>query len=216
MHPREDMQFVRLTFEILRPVPASRLHVLTEVSRGGRRVERLVATMSDDQGTPVMLASAWRIRTMELPLTDGIEGEEVPGPDDLQASTTFFMKIPDGGYLQAMETRFVTGDWAQPGAATVWFRMRYPLLPDTPTSPLARVLNAADSANGVSSRFNGLFINPDLTVYLTRPAVGDWVGLQANTTLTNHGIGLATSIIHDRSGPVGRGSQSLLLDVMHG
>lgn len=212
-HPREGMQFARLTFEVLRPVPVARLHVATEVIRGGKRVELLGATMTDDGGTSIMTANAWRIRTAQIPLTDGIEGDRVTGPDGIPASTTFFRKVTHKGYVQAMETRFAAGGWADPGPATAWLRMRHPLVPGADPSPLERVLIVADSGNGLSARFEGLFINPDLTVYLTRPVVGEWVCLQAATTLTNHGIGMAASVIHDRSGPVGRGLQSLLLDV---
>lgn len=212
-HPRGDLQFVRLTFEILRPVPVARLHVATEVIRGGKRVELLGATLTDDDGTSIMTAQAWRIRTADIPLTQGIEGDRVEGPAAVEPSTSFFREVAHEGYIEAMETRFVEGGWADPGPAIAWLRMRHPLVAGVDPSPLERVLTAADSGNGVSARFEGVFINPDLTVYLTRPAVGDWVCLQAATTLTNHGIGMAASIIHDQTGPLGRGLQSLLLDV---
>lgn len=211
-NPRDDLQFARLTMEILRPVPVARLHVSTEVLRGGRKVEHLAAAMRTDDGALVMTATAWRIRTTDLPLVEGIEGERVPGPETAEETDAFFREIPPGGYVGAMETRFAVGGWADPGPAVAWMRMRHPLVPGVAPSPLVRVMIAADSGNGVSARFDGLFINPDLTVYLTRQAVGEWVCLQADTTLTNHGIGLAQSVLHDVHGPLGRGAQSLLLD----
>ncbi|HUG85137.1 MAG TPA: thioesterase family protein [Euzebya sp.] len=210
--PRTDAQFVRLTNEILRPVPVGRLHVATEVLRGGKKVEHLAARMHTDDGTLVMTATAWRIRTAPVVLTNGIEGDRVPGPDQATPSRSFFKEVSPGGYVGAMETRFASGGWADPGPAVAWMRMRHPLLPGVDPSPLVRVMIAADSGNGVSARFEGLFINPDLTVYLTRPPVGEWVCLQAHTILTNHGIGLAQTVIHDTEGPVGSGAQSLLLD----
>jgi hypothetical protein len=214
-HPRTDAQVVRVTVEILRPVPLARLHVTTRVLRGGRKVEHLAAAMTTDDGTEVMTATAWRIRTADIPLTGGVgvEGDRVPGPDEGEASTAFFREVPPGGYVEAIETRFVQGGWAQPGPAVVWMRMRHPLVEGVGPTPLVRTLIAADSGNGVSARFQGLFINPDLTVHLTRMAEGEWVCLQARTTLTDHGIGLAESVIHDRRGPFGRGAQTLLLDV---
>lgn len=213
-HPREDAQFVRVTLEILRPVPLARLHVRTEVVRGGRKVELLGATMRADDGTVVMTATAWRIRTTDLPMEGGvgIEGDRVPGPEAGASTRSFFREVDPGGYVEAMEVRFCQGGWAEPGPAIAWMRMRHPLLPGVQPSPLVRTLIAADSGNGVSARFEGLFINPDLTVHLTRPAAGEWVCLQARTTLTDHGIGLAESVLHDTSGPFGRGTQTLLLD----
>lgn len=212
-HPRDDARWVRLTVEILRPVPIARLHVATEVLRGGRRVEWLGATLTDDAGTPLLRATAWRIRTADVRLGAGIEGARVAGPEEGDAAAGFFKAIPHEGYVQAMETRFVLGGWSVPGPAIAWLRMRHPLVEGHLPSPLERVLIAADSGNGVSSRFDGLFINPDLTVYLTRPADGEWVCLQAETTLTDDGVGLAHSVLHDRHGPLGHGLQSLLLEV---
>jgi hypothetical protein len=211
-HPRDDAVWARVTIEILRPVPLARLHVATEVLRGGRKVELLGATITDDGGADVLRATAWRIRTADVPLDAGIEGARVPGPDEAGAPTGFFREIESGGYVEAVETRFAEGGWTDPGPAIAWLRMRHPLVPDEQPTPLERVLIAADSGNGVSSRFDGLFINPDLTVYQTRPAEGEWICLQAQTTLTDHGVGLAQTVLHDRLGPLGRGLQSLLLD----
>lgn len=212
-HPRDDAQFVRVTVEILRPVPVARLHLTTEVVRGGKKVEHLAATMRADDGTAIMHATAWRIRTKPLPLTDGvgIEGDRVPGPEEGVETDVFFTDLTEG-YVHAMQVRFVEGRWTEPGRATAWMRMRYPLVDGVPPTPLVRTLIAADSGNGVSSRFAGLFINPDLTVQWTRLPEGEWVCLQAHTTLTDHGIGLAQSVLHDEQGPFGRGAQTLLLD----
>jgi Thioesterase-like superfamily len=54
-------------------------------------------------------------------------------------------------------------------------------------------------------------VESDLTVYLHRPAVGEWVALEAATTIAA-GVGLADTAIHDQQGPLGRGLQALLVD----
>jgi hypothetical protein len=92
--------------------------------------------------------------------------------------------------------------------------MRVPLVPGEEPSPLSRVLVAADSGSGISAEVDWsdwLFINPDLTVALHRLPRGEWVCLDAATTLQPHGIGLAATSILDRNGPVGRGLQSLYI-----
>jgi hypothetical protein len=76
------------------------------------------------------------------------------------------------------------------------------------------VLIAADSGNGVSSALDYrrfIFINPDLTVYLHRYPEGEWVCLEAATTASNRGLGLAHSVLHDLRGPIGHGLQGLLI-----
>ncbi|MGN6172176.1 MAG: thioesterase family protein [Streptosporangiaceae bacterium] len=118
------------------------------------------------------------------------------------------------GYLSAIEWRPVRGRFTEPGPATVWARMRYPLVPGEETGPLERVLAIADSGNGVSSELDlrqWRFINPELTVHLHREAVGEWICLDARTVISTGGAGLATSVLSDADGPVGVGAQSLLI-----
>ena len=50
---------------------------------------------------------------------------------------------------------------------------------------MQRVLAVADSGNGVSAVLSWddwLFINPELTVHVLRPPVGEWVVLDAATS----------------------------------
>jgi hypothetical protein len=121
---------------------------------------------------------------------------------------------PAAGYMAAIEWRMVRGDFASPGPATVWARLRYPLVPGEEPSPLERVLTVADSGNGAAAELDfarWLFINPELTVHLHREAVGEWICLDASTAISAGGTGLATSVLSDLDGPVGIGAQSLLV-----
>jgi hypothetical protein len=90
--------------------------------------------------------------------------------------------------------------------------MRYPLVDGEPIDPLSRVLIAADSGNGVSQVLDPrryVFVNPELTVHLHRYPVGEWVCLDANSTIDSDGIGLADTALFDVTGQIGRGTQSL-------
>jgi acyl-CoA thioesterase len=50
-----------------------------------------------------------------------------------------------------------------------------------------------------------------LTVHLHRYPEGEWVCLEAETTVSRRGVGLAVSMLYDLRGPIGRGSQSVLI-----
>ncbi len=118
-------------------------------------------------------------------------------------------------HSDGVEMRFVGGLFAQMGPATVWIRLRVPVLTDEEPSPWQRVAAAADFGNGVSSELDfqtHLFINPDLTVYVHRPPVGEWVCLDARTRFGAPGIGMAESALWDIQGRIGRAAQSLLVE----
>jgi hypothetical protein len=113
----------------------------------------------------------------------------------------------------AMEMRWL-GDPRALGPGRVWMRLRHPLLPGEPLTPLARLAATADFGNGVSAtlpfdRF--LFINADLTVHLHRQPRGEWIGLDAHTLLHAGGTGMAESVLHDSEGPLGRAFQTLVV-----
>jgi hypothetical protein len=100
------------------------------------------------------------------------------------------------------------------GAATVWMRLRHPLLPDEPLTPLARVVGTSDFGNGVATVLpfdKYLFINADLTISLDRRPVGEWVALDARTLLHPGGIGWSESVLHDELGPIGQATQALVV-----
>lgn len=211
---RADASVARLTVEILAPVPLGALEVETAVLRPGRSVQLLGAVLHA-RGREVMRCTAWQIRTQPDGGVPRVTRGFQPPPGPQVAQTQPFFPVPwDVGYHTAMEWRFVAGGFTTPGPATVWMRMRHPLVADESPSPLTRVLIAADSGNGVSSALDFrqyVFINTDLTVYLSRPAVGEWVCLQAATSIEPSGVGLAESVLFDERGAIGRGLQSLFV-----
>ncbi len=208
--PRPDMMIGRFTCEILRAVPVGELSVQARLARPGRSVELLEASASA-QGREVARATAWRVRRADSPPVE----PRLPSPPPLPGQPPALP--PAGwadGYLSAIEWRQARGSLSAPGPATLWARMRYPLVPDEEPDPLERVLAVADSGNGASWELDmnrWLFINPELTVHLHREAAGEWICLDAQTVISAGGVGLATSVLSDRDGPVGVGAQTLLI-----
>lgn len=207
---------VRATFEILRPVPVGPVRVRGEVLRPGHRVDLVGAVLLTADGTELALCRAWRIREAEVDVpadgaAAGVAPPSTPGDGD---EGRFFAVATDVHYGTAMDARFVTGGFTEPGPADVWMRMRIPLVAGEAPSPLARVLVAADSGNGVSAVADPgalLFINPDLTVHLHRHPTGLWVRMQARTVIDRLGSGLALSTLSDGDGAIGMALQSLFV-----
>jgi hypothetical protein len=206
--PQDGMRVGRVTLEILRPVPLAPLAVEARVSRPGRSVEMLDASLSGPDGE-VMRARAWRLQAGDVSL-DAAQAPP-PGPES-GAPGEFFPTGQDVGYHTAMEYRFVSGGFLEPGPATVWMRMGVPLVEGEEPTPLQRVLVAADSGNGVSAALDWrehLFINTDLSVHLLRPPAGEWVCLDAVTHVD--GLGLSDTELWDERGRIGRAAQTLLV-----
>lgn len=191
------------------PIPMSELRVRANVVRPGRSVQLLSAELvSSDSGRVVASASAWAFPVgsgpgEQTPLSHTYaDGERHPRPEGWH-----------GGYLDAMDWRWIKGAVEEPGPGIVW--MRGPdVVAGEAISPTQRLLSCVDSASGASASLDVRewnFLNTELTVHLLRPPVGEWVCLDAETTFAGGSVGLATSSVYDELGLCARSSQALLV-----
>jgi hypothetical protein len=215
VEPGSGMRVARITFELLRPVPVAELRVETELVRPGRRVQLVAARLYAGE-TRVMQALALRMRRADgvapvVAAAGDVGG--VPGPETEQPLSTH-----DGGPAFAnggVELRFARGGYLERGPALVWIRMLAPVVAGEEPSGLSRLLAAGDFGNGASAVLDWdahVFINPDLTVHVARDPVGEWIALDAATTIGDDGTGLAVATLHDERGQVGVALQSLFVD----
>jgi hypothetical protein len=105
------------------------------------------------------------------------------------------------------------GPWGE-GQGKVWMRESVPFVAGQELSPFLRVALAADFANPlVNSAPGGLaYINADLTMYVTRDPVGEWIGMEAIGHLGAGGIALGSAWLHDELGRFGQSSTSAMPD----
>ena len=202
----------RFTMELLGPVPVGPVQVEASVVRPGRTVELCEATLYDEQrGRACARATAWLFPATD----DGPQQRPAPPghapeqgvPKDPPASWS-------GGYLDAVDWRWIAGAVTEPGPGLVWMRPRVDLVAGEPMSPVQRLMCCVDSASGVSAALDPAswgFLNTELTVHVLRPPVGDWVCLDAETTLGSGSVGMATSRVYDAEGLVARSAQALLI-----
>jgi hypothetical protein len=205
---------VRVALDLLRPVPLAPLTVEVHTTRPGRKVQLVEATLAAGD-VEVCRARGLRVRATDLEVRGVVADDEPPeGPEagrpadrDRGEWTAF--------HNRAVSMRYVEGSFEKPGPATVWVRLDHPVVAGEEVSPFMRVAAAADFGNGVSAAVSWedfTFINPDLTVTVSRPAEGEWVCLRARTFPGPAGAGFAESELFDRRGRVGRAVQSLLLE----
>lgn len=201
----------RIGVDLLGPVPVGELAVTATVLRPGRTVRLLEAGLRDvSTDRVVAVARAW-----VLPEHDDGPGEVGPPPPHGPGDGVRRPRPAswNGGYLDAVDWRWVRGGLDEPGPGVVWMRAPQ-LVGGEDTSSLQRLLACVDSASGVSAALDigaWAFLNTELTVHVLRPVVGPWVCLDAETTLGPGSTGVATSSVWDTRGLVARSAQTLLV-----
>lgn len=207
----DGLRLARATCEFMRPARIGPVEIRAEVLRPGRRVQLLEGSMLAD-GVEVVRARALRVRAADLGAARSEEIGSPPGPDAGRTGELPGLHRPRFA-TDATEIRFVAGGFGR-GPATAWFRLTRPLVGGERPTPTQRLAAAADFGAGLSGtlpREEYLFINADLTLYIEREAVGEWICLDSQTRITAGGIGVTESVLFDERGRVGLATQALLV-----
>jgi hypothetical protein len=208
-------QTVRLAFDILGPVPVGPVQVSGRVLRPGRRVELVEATLMA-AGAPRMRVTAWRMRTRETSPVDVLspDAPHTPGPDAGRPEVPAFFR-QEVAYHRALEWRFTAGSFDSPGPAAAWTRPLVPLVAGEPITPLQHLLVMTDAASGISAELGwdrATFANVDLTVSLYRQPAGEWLAMDARTSLGPGGAAQCFADLYDATGRIGRSAASLFVE----
>jgi acyl-Coa thioesterase superfamily protein/acyl-CoA thioesterase superfamily protein len=202
----DHLVVARLSYDILGTIPVDTVEISVDVLRPGRTIELVEASLSH-RGRVAVILRAW---LLEPRATTPLEATSLPAiapPDELPAwdpSTVW-----PGGFIASVEVR---RQQVEPGRATYWVRTPLALIEDEAVSGLAGAAGLFDIANGMTVRADPrrvAFPNVDLTAHLFAEPSGDWVGFDTTVSFGPTGLGLTSSVIHDRHGPVGTVSQAL-------
>lgn len=210
-----ELQPARLTVDLFRPAALAPVHVKTEVSRAGRRLKLVEATMTQAE-TVVARASALFLRRGDQP-----PGERWSTPVTMPAPPPEPDPIPDDvvtliwTYGKDGETPSLgLGGWAHNGPKYVWTRDVVPLVGGAELTPFTRAAMAGDIASSLT-HFDaaGLqFINADYTLTLSRLPEGDYLGLAALTHSSHAGVATGTAVVVDQFGPIGSATATALVN----
>lgn len=213
------MQVVRLTYEILRPVPLAPVEASLRVLREGKRIQVVEADLHAPDGTELVRCRALRVREGQVDLPDGASDDAPPpspGPEQAVREVARAGEAWGTGFWTAVEVRPTLGSvLGEAGPGTAWFRLEAAIAEGVPTTAIARVAAAADFGNGLAPPLpidRYLYVNPDLTVDVHRLPLGEWVALESRSVAQPHGIGLSTSTLSDERGRIGTALQSLYVE----
>jgi hypothetical protein len=202
-----ELTAVRASVEFVGPVPVTEVDVATRVVRAARSAVLVEAIMTAADRV-CLQARVWLVR----------RGDTAHLTAPLPEPATVPRDRPDLGgdfpYHDTIDWQTLRGSFRTPGPGTTWARPRYALVHDEPLSGLQRVALIADSASGISAVLDWdqwSFLNVDLDVHLSRPVDGEWILVDAETSIGTHGSGLARSTVSDVRGAVGATLQTLVV-----
>jgi hypothetical protein len=202
----------RITFDLLRPIPRRPLQVSAAVVREGRRIKVIDAAL-EHEGTLISRAAAIVLRQAEVP---GALDVDFPAPSFPPPQTLPQTKLPPWrgrfAFQNCLEFREIPDPGAQFRVAT-WVRVPIDFMPGVPLTPLVRAAATSDFACafsnspglGVRRSSNEVgFINTDISLYLHRYPVGEWLVIAVAGRSRTDAIAVGHVALYDEVGPIGR------------
>ncbi|HEY8617036.1 acyl-CoA thioesterase domain-containing protein [Phenylobacterium sp.] len=194
----------RLTVDMYRLPDMSPVSVTTRVVREGRRIKVIDAEFISGGKSAGRATCQLLRRTEPTPGTvwkpdnwDAPRPPDIPPPEDRRAGM---------GGMWAM--RPITGAFGTVGPRRTWMSEVREMVEGRPWTPFGRVAVAADFASPFANAGDkGLeYINSDITVYLHREPVTEWVGFEVINHGSADGVAIGECFLYDEQGPIGSAS----------
>lgn len=213
-HGSAEYMPARLTTDLHRMPSMSPLRVTSHVVRDGHRIKVVEAELLSE-GRSVGRASCQLLRRTRNPPGRIWSAPEWSAPAPAE--------IPDPGdspiNLNGMwEYRPIIGEIGLYGRRCAWLREVRALVAGERLTPFARVAAGADYASPlVNASDAGLgFINSDLTLYLHRLPLGEWIGYEAIAQGATDGVAVGECHVYDEQGRIGSATVCALAQVAEG
>ena len=204
-HGEADFSPARLTVDMYRLPGFDTVEVVTRLVRAGGRIKVVDAEFVSG-GVSMGRATCQLLRRTQAP-----EGH-VWGPPPWDAPAP--ADIPPGDARSGMGGMWATrtisggpvfGEGAKPGPRRLWMSEVRELVDGQPLTPFVRVALAADFVSPFAHAGDrGLaYINTDVTLYLHRLPVTEWIGFEVSDHQASDGLAIGACRLHDEQGPIG-------------
>ncbi|MFW5825475.1 MAG: thioesterase family protein, partial [Marinobacter sp.] len=201
-----------------RAVPSSPLTIATRLVRGGKRLQILEASLFAGEAE-VTRASALFLENRPVSVPEhgrfpktGLEPPSRPVEASIAEAGGWQNRYSPVGLHSTAKAMVIEGVDGR-GQGVAWLKLPLPLVQGEETSPTVMAATLSDFGNGVGqlnlSRELGC-INTDVTLYLHRSPVGEWLGLDARSRMQDTGVGLVETTLFDSQGPVGKLLQAII------
>jgi len=199
----DNFHCARLTIDLYRLPTLAPCEVTTKAIRDGNRIrvielEYLSEGTSYARGTAVLLK-----RTEDTTGTVWSPPDwTVPAPEEVAARNTG----SPPGWEPMWEMKSITSrDPGQVNQGQAWLKEIRELVEGVPLTPFVRAASAADWTNPAANwGSEGLqYINADITLYLHRYPVGEWIGFEVSSHHSSEGIAVGACTMYDEQGAIG-------------
>ena len=210
---------VRLSIDMVRMPPGTRLTVSTEVLHESGRL-RLIEARLIAEGQVQTRALCQIVRSGTQPTNPVWQSPAwpAPHPDTLPAHAhwrwnmrmiagqhpRFDREQPTGGSATDSNPP-VLGPLAPACARQAWLRVALEVVSGHPLSGFGMLVTTADFASPLShsSEFGIDFVNTDFTIHIHRLPQGDWLGYELTGHSSANGVAVGQAAVHDEAGPLG-------------
>lgn len=196
----------RLTVDMYRLPGFSPIEINTALVRDGYRIKVIDAEFIAD-GKSLARATCQMLRKTANAETKVWSPErwDVPMPEDIPP--------PENDYMDGMkQRRRISGEMGVYGQKRMWMREGRNLVDNVPLSAWMRAAIVSDLTNPwANSGHGGLgYINSDVTLYLHRLPVDEWIGMEVVNHHATDGVAIGECWLYDRNGAIGTSSVTSL------
>jgi hypothetical protein len=212
LHGEPSLQPARLTVDLYRLPDLAPVTMTTKLVKQGGRIKVIEAELFSD-GVSSARASCQLLRRTQQPEApiwsranwDAPPPEQVPPPEKPFTEKWEMRPILPPGVVLENTLR-------APGPRRTWLREVRPLVAGEDYTPFSRIATGIDYTSPTSNASEtGLdFINSDVTLYLARLPVGEWIGYEVTNHQSAEGVAVGQCALHDVHGPVGFSSCAAL------
>jgi acyl-CoA thioesterase len=203
-HLTDDYMPARLTVDMYRLPDFSPIEVKTRLVRDGYRIKVVDAEFFSND---ISMARA----TCQLLRKTENSPQNVWSPPDWAVPNPDEIPPPSGERHSEMGSRRmrpISGSMSTFGKKQLWISEQRNLVDEIPLSPWMQVALMADFANPFANSGDGGlgYINSDVTLYLHRLPVDEWLGLEVTNHRATDGVAIAECYIYDLQGMIGSSS----------
>lgn len=194
-----DYMPARLTVDMYRLPDFSPIDIRINVVRDGYRIKVVDAEFFANEKSMARASCQLLRKTANAEVKVWRPDDwDVPLPEDL----------PEPKEDWGRNRRVIEGAMSTHGRKRMWLAEDRALVAGTPLSPWMRAALVADLTNPwANSGEGGLgYINSDVTLYLHRPPIDEWVGIDVVNHDATEGVAIGECWLYDRMGRIGSSS----------